>query len=178
MRGSSQNIPEYFDYILYTYPFKDTNEKFEKSAISLTRDYWRARNYAMNNGGEIINAMIRACEYFSKLGNDRTSYEEHRQILQRGIDDFNKRCDKEIVQRVETSPDGLCKMKECQRNFLNRQYLKKCEVELKKIKNKYDGIIENSYPVVYAVEFKTPEKVLKREGTDPLRFYVVQLVRE
>ena len=167
VRNSSQDIPKYFDSILYTYTLENTNGKFEKSAISLTRDYWRARNYAMNNGGETINAMIQACEYFSKLVNDRTSNEEHRQRLRRGIDDVNKQSNKEIVQSVETLSDKLCKMKECQRNFLNRQYLKKCEVELENIKNKHDGIIGNSYPVVYAAEFKTPEKVLKCEGTDP-----------
>ena len=167
MRGSLQDFEEYFDSILCDYTLEGTNDEFEKSAISLTRDYWRARNYAMNNGGETTNALLSACKYFSNLVDDDAAHRKHRQRLQRGIDDFNKRNNREIVRRVKPLQDKLNRMKECQRNFSNQQHLMNCEFELKKIKKKYEGIIENSYPVVYAVEFKTPEKVLEYEGTNP-----------
>jgi hypothetical protein len=167
VRGSSQDFEENFDSILCDYTLEGRNDEFEKSAISLTRDYWGARNYAMINGGETINALLRACKYLSNLVNDDAAHREHRQRLQLGIDDFNKRNDREIVRRVKPVQDTLNRMRECQRNFSNQQHLMNCEFELKKIKKKYERIIKNSYPVVYAVEFKTPEKVLEYEGTNP-----------
>ena len=170
VRRSSQDFPDFFDSILYNYTLEGTNDEFQKNAISLTRDYWRARNYAMNNGGETINALLSACKYFSNLVNDDTAYREHQQRLQQGIDDFNNSKDKEIVRRCKKLQDDLNRMQECQRNFSNQQHLKKCELELEKIKKKYESIIGDSYSVVYALEFKTPEKVLEVEGKEPYKY--------
>ena len=37
------------------------------NSISFTRDYWFARNYSVNPGGESIEKIVKICEFFSKL---------------------------------------------------------------------------------------------------------------
>jgi len=37
------------------------------NSISFTRDYWFARSYSVNPGGESIEKIVKICEFFSKL---------------------------------------------------------------------------------------------------------------
>lgn len=167
VRSTFQDFPQFFDSILYSYTLEGVSESFDKRAISLTRDYWRARNYAMNPGGETINALLSACEYFSRLVKDKNASQAHLKRLQRGIDDFDERYDKGIVQRVKFLQNQLSQMKECQKNFLRRSYVNTCESELEKMRIRYEHNLSNSYPVIYVLNMKRAGDVSKIEGLDP-----------
>lgn len=167
VRGTPQDVPDFFDSILYNYTLEGKSEEFDKRSISLTRDYWRARNYASLDGGETIDALLRACRFFSSIVNDGDSRRIHRQRLQDGIDDFYKHNIDEVVRKVESLREQLKRLKSCQSTFEDRQYLKACVSEIDTIREKYESVIGHGHPVVYAVEFKTSQEVLEFEGKDP-----------
>ena len=164
VRGTQQDFPCSFDSILYSYTLEGSSGDFEKRSVSLTRDYWRARNYSINAGGETIQALLDACGYFSNLVTNENVKKMHQKRLQDGIDEYN---DKERVTGGNLFQKMLKSMNECKKNFEDQEYLTKCEFEIKNIIEKYENVAIDNYPIVYALKLKSPEKVIEVEGTDP-----------
>lgn len=166
-RGTLQDFPAYSDSILYSYTMEGNLVEFEKRGVSLTRNYWLARNYSRNIGGETINAILEACKFFVRLVRDPFSHGEHIKRLDKEIEDFHKHYSSKLIARVESLTMQLKRMERRRSNFINTVFLERELGSIEEINRKYERIVKESFPVVYAIEYKTDYTVNKIEREDP-----------
>ncbi len=153
VRGTGQDFGEYFDQILYDYSLERINDNSYAMPVSITKDYWRARNYAINLGGETINAIINACKYFSQLVNNEDEHSNHLKRLDKGCFEFKRQYAGINVKQFEYLRIQLDSLEKCSMNFQDQSYLESCLNTLEPIRRKYEKLVSGSYPVVYGIEY-------------------------
>ncbi len=82
------NSPAYV--VLRSFTLGVNNYHLDKKLPSFTQDYWIARNYAYNPGGETLRSLITAIDDYVTLINDNDSLKVHKEKLQYKLDKINK----------------------------------------------------------------------------------------
>jgi len=116
------------------------NYKVRKKSGSFTQNYWYARNYAINPGGETIKNLIATIDDFIRLIDNHDLLLEHAQKLEQEL------------SKLPPNIDYRNTLKSCLRKIRNDIYLKDVSSKLRALKVKYENIIKDRYPVVYAVK--------------------------
>ena len=108
--------------------------------IYFTQDYWIARNYAINPGGESINALLSLIAEFGEMMNSKALIGKHLIYLNKQLNDAIYRNDIDIN-----------KFKQKIMNFKDLLSNKELENKLYEIRDKYEKMVQLSSPVVYVV---------------------------
>jgi len=128
--------------IIRSWTLGDNNFYIGKKPGYFSQNYWIARDYAIPQGGETISGLIYAInDYFDLIRNPERCF-KHKEKLQKKLSRF---------------PPGVKyhdTLLQCLKRLDDDTYFNKISEKLKDIKNKYEGLIKNHYPVVYALKVK------------------------
>lgn len=147
---------------LRSYSIGVTNHHIGSKLPSFTHDYWIARNYARNPGGETIKALMSAVEDFDSFSNSEELIINHLSKVQKELDKY-----KRLLLKIENLDPPKTKKdrenrKSIENNYdkyynaisilQNRELLKKSVKQLEKLKKKYRRFFNNHYGVVYVIK--------------------------
>lgn len=132
-----KTIDSCFNDILYTSVGREVIRPYileeNKRLPSFTQNYWTARNYARNRGGETIHYIIQAIDEFVEFINDEKKiYEHNKELRKKGLR-YNLLLDKAFM------------------NLANKTFLEDWAQKISEIKKKYENLIRDHFPVVYAI---------------------------
>lgn len=147
-------IHRIFDSIMYmgeinhgyvniaSYTLKNYDSKTQKKFGFFSQKYTIAGNYARNKGGETIHNTILAVEDFLFF------------VKKPELQIKNKEKLKIKLTKYPPAVSYHKKILEALNLLDNKKYLNDMAEKLQKIKNKYEKLVKNHYPVVYALKIK------------------------
>lgn len=110
-----------------------------QKTASFTNEFWYARNYSRNEGGETVANLIMACEQFIDIISSKQNKEEHMKRLAQKIVRNPGPADKDRYAR------GISRL-------LDEESLRRSLIVAKRVLDDYMRFAKSSHPVVYALE--------------------------
>ena len=78
-----------YSSVLKSFTIGSTNQYLKKKRHSFTHDYWLARNYSSNVGGETIQNLIHSVDSYKEFISNKKKFENHKQKILEKISKFN-----------------------------------------------------------------------------------------
>lgn len=154
------NSSDYVD--LRSFTLGVGNHHYRNKCPSFSQDYWIARDYANNPGGETLKALLIAIDDFLKFCKDNLLKDDHIEKLKRKIQVANENLikSKSLKQPLTEADNNFItnyqNMKFSSEKALeilnNSEILENYIKKMHNIKQKYLPFIQNHYGVVYVVQ--------------------------
>lgn len=149
---------------LRSWTLGDINQNLKRKRPSFASDYWTARNYSRNNGGETLSFLFIAFNEFNNFINEKELVDKHWNKIKRELEKIK---DLELKyyqnpnlksQRNKDFEDYIRDNKKryslALKNIVNKDYLKEICDAFRVIKRKYIRYVKSHHGVVYAIRIE------------------------
>lgn len=124
---------------LFSISLSGKNDWNGQRTSSFASDYWTARNYSRNIGGETITHMVLSCEQYIEFLSNQTAIRD--QVIK-------------LRYNIDIAPDSVYRERYSQalNRLLSSSLLEENKTYVMKILTKYKNFTIDSCPIVYAVK--------------------------
>jgi hypothetical protein len=138
--------------VLRAYSLGGGDHYLKKKPISFSQNYWTARNYSRNIGGETIHYLLLAIEDILYFVNNVDIQKQYKDGIVKKLKKYKD------MQRICSNPEALDFEIDYYTKFLkniSNVFLENAKVSCLNILKKYENFKKIHYPVVYLIRAKT-----------------------
>lgn len=149
---------------LRSWTLGDQNENIKRKRPSFASNYWTARNYARNNGGETLRFLFIAFNDFNNFINEKELVDNHWKKIKSELEKVNDielkyNQNLQINSKRNENFEGYVRYNKKRyslalKNIVNKDYIKEIHDKFQIIKKKYNRYVETHCGVVYALRIE------------------------